>query len=637
MTSPDTLCMGCMAPKDSAVICPDCGWREGTLPDSTVQLPPRTLLDHIYILGRVLGQGGFGVTYLAWDMKEEQKQAVKEYLPGAFATRSRDGRTVTPSGSQNWEPFTYGLKKFTDEAAVLKRFAGHPNIVGVHDFLRANGTAYIVMDYVEGITLKQYLEDKGGKIPFETALKILTPIMDALREVHKANILHRDISPDNIYLCYSGPVKLLDFGATKQAIGEHSKSIQSIFKAGYTPQEQYLSEAKQGPWTDVYALGATFYRSITGQIPPNAWERLEHDDLSPPSHLGVTIPQSSESALMQALAVRPELRWRSVSEFQVALAPKATISEPELPQLESRPSSPASVRLSKAFYVSSSALGVGVFGVIAIAAQIQHWAGNPTLSPGWTAVGYVGLIFSVAVIFVLIYKMWAAVQDESTGRSPVQAMVLAFVPVYGMFQALWAYSKEYNAFLLRHSLQVPRLPERLLLVYAILSVTPWVLVLGLPLSPVLGVPSFVAYYFVGCMVVYQICDAVNALPETLLIKSGLEKLYLYCTSGEFEGNAVEVSTEGIIIGRSLRANLILSSVLISGKHARVWPDPAGSSLWVEDLHSTNGTSYLQPRDSKAHREWIPLQERTLLMKGGKIRLGGDVAEFELRGDLFSLD
>lgn len=631
MTSPDTLCMGCMAPKGSVVTCPDCGWCEGAPQDSSLQLPPRTILANSYVLGKALGQGGFGVTYLAWDIKEEQKRAIKEYLPAMFATRSKDGRTVTPSSGQNRETFSYGLKKFTGEAEVLKHLAGHPNIVGVHDFFQTNGTAYIVMDYLEGITLKQYLEGKGGKIPFATAFKVLTPVMDALREVHAANILHRDISPDNIYLCYSGPVKLLDFGATKQAIGEHSVSVAAIFKAGYTPLEQYLSEAKQGPWTDVYALGATFYRSMTGRIPPNAWERAEHDDLRPPSSLGVTIPQSAESALMQALAVRPESRWHSVSEFQAAVAPKASISEPQPPEPVSERPLAEFVGLTKAFYLLSFALGFGVFYVIAIATEIRHWAGDgTTTSPGRAAVGYVGLIFSVIVMLVLTYKMWAAVKDESACRSPAQAVGLAFIPVYGIFEAAWGYSKKYNAYLLRHSLRIATLPEHLFLAYAVLSVTPWILVLGKSLSPVVGVPLSVAHYFVGCIVVYQICDAVNALPETLLTKSGLGKLYLYCVSGEFEGNPVEIPAEGIIIGRSLRANLVLTSGLVSGKHVRVWPDPAGSGLWVEDLRSLNGTSYSQPSDNSRSDEWVVLEGRTLLTKGAKFRLSDDVAEFELR-------
>jgi serine/threonine protein kinase len=612
-----------MEPKGSAVVCPECKWSEDTPPDSPLQLPARTVVHDSYLLGRVLGQGGFGVTYLAWDIEQDEKRAVKEYLPNSIATRARDGRTVRPSGNQNREPFSYGLKKFMQEAEALKCFAGHANIVGVLDFFEGNGTAYIVMNYVEGTTLKQYLDDKKGKVPFETALKILIPVMDALREVHAAGILHRDISPDNIYLCYTGPVKLLDFGATKQAMGEQSKSVAAIFKAGYTPVEQYLSEGKQGAWTDIYALGATLYRTITGQLPPPAWDRSEKDNLKPPSLLGVSIPQPSEAALLQALAVRPEQRFSTVAAFQAALVPKPTCSDSRSRQ--PKPVQPCAVRLSKALCVGSYAVGWGLFDVLVIASQIQRSTSGSPNSPGWMGLYLIALPI---LMLPLVHRMWKAIQDGTTGRSPGMATAVMLAPFYGIFQGLWGFAKEYNAYLTRHSQRASKLPEGLFLAYAVLYCG----IFCVLLLPWLPIACLVAHYFLGSVMVSYICDAVNALSEVPSGKVAARKLQLYCVSGEFQGHELEVPSEGLIIGRNRkRANLVLASDLVSGAHVRVWLDPAGSGLWIEDLNSTNGTCYFAPGTGKGGGgEWIRLSGRKLLAAGERFQIGDEVAEFELR-------
>ncbi len=320
--TPESLCMGCMADKGNARFCGDCGWQEGTAAESPQQLPPRTVLDGRYLLGRALGQGGFGITYLAWDLNLNRKLAVKEYFPREVCTRARDEHTVQPLTQGSREAYADGQKRFLEEARALARFQDHPGIVSVLGFFQENGTAYLVMAYVEGLTFKQYLEEQGGKIRFERALDILVFVMDALREVHGAGLLHRDISPDNIYLNRRGQVKILDFGAARYAMGELSRSLDVILKPGYAPAEQYRHRGKQGPWTDVYALGATLYRAVIGQTPTAAPDRLEHDDLVPPSRLGVEIPAKSEEVLLKALAVRHENRFQTVADFQNALMPR---------------------------------------------------------------------------------------------------------------------------------------------------------------------------------------------------------------------------------------------------------------------------------------------------------------------------
>jgi hypothetical protein len=317
-----SLCMGCMDFKQSG-LCPNpetCGWTDQTESHWFPQLPPCTLLDNRYVLGKVLGQGGFGITYLAADLHEYRKLALKEYFPSSFATRTTDRRTVTYAGSSNREPYQYGLNKFEEEGRTLQRFRHHPNVVSVIHSFKGNGTGYIVMEYLDGFNLLAYLRDQpDNKISYDATMRILFPIMDALREVHRAGVIHRDISPDNIYICRSGPIKLLDFGAARLALRDQTQSLQLILKPGFTPEEQYRSNGVPGPYTDIYSLAATAYRCITGRIPPEATERLSEDNMQPPGELA-KLPARAEKALMKALAVRARDRFQTIEEFQKALS-----------------------------------------------------------------------------------------------------------------------------------------------------------------------------------------------------------------------------------------------------------------------------------------------------------------------------
>ncbi len=313
------LCLGCMEEKGFSLTCPHCGYSEEDSPESLLHLPPGKVLQNKYLLGRVLGQGGFGITYLAWDTTLNIKLAIKEYLPQQLATRAAGKSTVTVYKSSLAEEFRYGRDKFLEEARTLARFNDHPNIVIVRDYFEANGTAYLVMNYHEGITLQNYLVSKGGKIPVEQALSIFMPALDALKEVHAAGILHRDISPDNLLIERTGWVVLIDFGAARQAMGEKSKSLSVIMKAGYSPPEQYQSRGKQGPWTDIYAVAASFYRAITGVAPAEAFDRVMEDSLDNPSTLGIEIDNKVEEALLKALAVKAEERYQTVEQFQAEL------------------------------------------------------------------------------------------------------------------------------------------------------------------------------------------------------------------------------------------------------------------------------------------------------------------------------
>ncbi|MFP5267199.1 MAG: protein kinase domain-containing protein [Acidobacteriota bacterium] len=315
----EKLCYGCLEDDSGLPECPRCGYSAGQTLDFPLLLPPGTVLHDQYVIGRSLGHGGFGITYLAWDMNLERRVAVKEYLPNGLATRAHGTLQISTYSGQK-DDYELGLRKFLEEARVLARFQSHPGMVAVQFFFQANGTAYLVMEYLGGCTFDAYLKDKGGRIPFARAMDVLMPVMDALREVHKTGILHRDISPDNIYITRLGPVKLLDFGAARYALGEHSQNFSIILKEGYAPEEQYRSKGHQGPWTDVYACAATLYRAVVGTAPPPALDRIHQDDLEPPSALGITLPMAAEEALLKALAVDASARYPSIEEFQSEIA-----------------------------------------------------------------------------------------------------------------------------------------------------------------------------------------------------------------------------------------------------------------------------------------------------------------------------
>lgn len=342
------LCMGCMEYKGSVLECPKCGWKESGLPESTLHLPPRTILAGKYILGRVLGQGGFGITYLAWDINLKTKLAIKEYLPQSIVTRVPGDRDVITYKESLSDQFDYGLEKFLQEARTLARFIDHHHIVSVRDFFRESNTAYLVMNYLEGKTLKEHLEQNSAPLSYSQIHQLFSPLLDALEDIHRAGILHRDISPDNIYLRRDGKLVLIDFGAARQAIDHKGSGISVIVKPGFTPEEQCRREGKQGPWTDIYALAASMYWVMTGQKPPESLDRLASDTLISPSDQGVVIPADAEKALLKALSVKSANRYKTAGDFKAALF---NSEKPEgKPEYEERVSYPFSINAGNSHY-----------------------------------------------------------------------------------------------------------------------------------------------------------------------------------------------------------------------------------------------------------------------------------------------
>ena len=307
-------CLGCMESYDENLnICPNCGYAEGTMPEEAIHIIPGTVLKERYIVGKVVGYGGFGVTYIAWDTLLQHRVAIKEYLPSEFSTRIPGKLELTVFNGDKSQQFDDGMKKFLDEARRLAKFQNESGIVKVFDCFEDNKTAYIIMEYLEGVTLGEYLKENGN-IPEDVAVQMLMPIMNSLKAVHKEGIIHRDIAPDNIMITSNGEIKLIDFGAARYATTSHSRSLTVIIKPGYSPEEQYRSRGDQGPHTDVHAIGAVLYRMITGQVPPDAMERRAYfengnkDILEPIHKYDKSISENRENAILNAMNVRIEDR-----------------------------------------------------------------------------------------------------------------------------------------------------------------------------------------------------------------------------------------------------------------------------------------------------------------------------------------
>lgn len=268
-----------------------------------------------YTIEKVLGQGGFGITYLGIDELHEKKVAIKEFFPQGIVTRNieyEDAVTVTFVGEK--DNYNKGKEKFLKEARIMARFSKDEGIVKAQDFFEINNTAYIVMEYLEGITLKQYLRE-NERIEPEELLELFVPLIESLDEIHSQGLIHRDISPDNIMVLLGGKIKLMDFGAARDYTDFGKKSLSLILKPGYAPPEQYQTHGVQGPWTDIYALCATMYKCLTGENPPDAIERVMDDNLKEISEFGIPVSKQMEETIIKGMSISARNRYQNIEEF----------------------------------------------------------------------------------------------------------------------------------------------------------------------------------------------------------------------------------------------------------------------------------------------------------------------------------
>lgn len=298
------LCYFCMREKNDNAECPFCHC-SGVPITQPHHLVPGTVLADRYIVGRVIGEGGFGITYIGYDKVFDIRVAIKEFFPYGYSQRNNTAaNTVSIVGAEG--VFNKGKQRFLQEAKTLGKYRREPGIVEVTDFVETNNTAYIIMEYLEGVTLGRYLK-QNGVMTADRAFGMLMPVMESLEKIHRTGIIHRDISPENIMVMSDRSLKLMDFGAARDFESD-DKSLSVILKHGYAPEEQYRRRGEQGPWTDVYAMCATIYRCITGKTPAESVDRLYRDSLQRPSEIGATISPALENVLMYGMAVRKEDR-----------------------------------------------------------------------------------------------------------------------------------------------------------------------------------------------------------------------------------------------------------------------------------------------------------------------------------------
>ena len=327
-------CFGCMQMKQMHPVCEYCGYDERTQ-NSDHQLPTGTVLGGQYLIGKALGQGGFGITYLAWDQVMNQPVAVKEYFPKGFASRTVGNTKVTSYDGQNAHDFEFNKKRFLREAESLAKLWNIPQIVKILRYFEENGTAYIVMEYVQGVDLRKHLKKLSRPLTVEETLALMGPVAEGLDLVHKIDLVHRDISPDNIMVLPDGSTKLLDFGAARfvenaNADQERLTSTQAVLKHGFAPPEQYRTHGALGPWTDVYALCATIYYCLSGKVPTEAMARTV-DEESIDWNVIHGLSEKQKAALEKGMAIQAKNRFATVQELWAQLKPEQGGPKPEEP------------------------------------------------------------------------------------------------------------------------------------------------------------------------------------------------------------------------------------------------------------------------------------------------------------------
>lgn len=311
-----TICLNCFGTLDPRTnVCPVCHKRAADFQAPPAALPLRYLLAGRYLIGMPLGRGGFGITYKAYDMLTGCRVAIKEFFPKGYSKRMQRSCAVDVSDAANGKVFNYWLTAFIQEAKVLTSIKYMDGIVSIYDFFLTNNTAYIVMEYLDGMSLHRFINGRGGKLHLTETLNIMRPVLETLLLLHQHGIIHKDISPENIQIVNNRMIKLIDFGAAS-IYTQHIQKPFFVLKKGYSPVELYSQNGSQGPWTDIYEIGATIYTCLTGNPPPEATERYRNDKIVPPSALNIKIQPVREKTLLKALAVNPQDRYSNIGAFQ---------------------------------------------------------------------------------------------------------------------------------------------------------------------------------------------------------------------------------------------------------------------------------------------------------------------------------
>lgn len=349
------LCMNCFSVKGPYEVCRYCGYVEGTPPEQPHYLRPGTVLKGHFIVGTAIGVGGFGITYKCYDATLGVIVAIKEFFPVGLVNRSPGEMKVGLLSGEKEKQYKNQIKRFLMEAQSIAQFGKANDIVNVFDYFEENNTAYIVMEYIDGVLLKDYLEKQGALSP-DIAMTIIEPVVEALKKIHASGIIHRDISPDNIFIAGEDSVKVFDFGAAILNDESGAKEGEKVIKVGYSAPEQYRDSAGQGYFTDIYSIGAILYQMITGQKPIESTEREYKDELKSPLELGFDIEPNLDRAIMEALAVQPALRFQGIQQFDDAINGKR---KAEYPKVKLRIRKRKRIMVACMSLLAFAAIGVG--------------------------------------------------------------------------------------------------------------------------------------------------------------------------------------------------------------------------------------------------------------------------------------
>ncbi len=308
------ICLRCMKISDDVGICPHCGREKSGQLTWSKALAPGTILNNKILIGNILGKGGYGITYIGYDMLLEYRVAIKEFFPDEMVDRAEDGKTVLVLDEVNGEEYQKETTAYLREARVLAEFSKFPGIVAIKDLFYENNTGYLIMEFLENGNLRKYVDNHGGWLGVGEALELMEPVISILGRLHQSGLIHRDISPDNIMMDEDGSVKLIDFGGSKK-VGFNNQQV-FLGKWGFAPLEQMLSKiSEQGPWTDIYGICATLYCIMTGDVPPASYERSEKDELIDIAQYTISIDKKVAAAIMKGLSMEPGDRQQSIEEL----------------------------------------------------------------------------------------------------------------------------------------------------------------------------------------------------------------------------------------------------------------------------------------------------------------------------------